>query len=157
MSILSDARLLCEDLQEYYQAKENGYHPECEPLIVSKCAKMLPELLAYAEMHQAQAIELKAKIDYPNYDELPEEDRVEKRYIGEKGDFHELHYRGKRTLRQEAAKELSADLPPRITEEEKAAISKAAAYLDKHLVGCVYDEDENKKWIEAVNVLRGLL
>lgn len=150
MSILQEARQLCKGLQEYYRAKENGYHPECEPLIVSESARMLPELLAYAERREAQAIELKAKIDYPNYDDLPEEDHDEKRCIGDKGDFHVLHYRGKRTLRVEVAKELSASLPPRITEEEKAAIGSILNKYEQFGKDFWFDEEELK-------VLRGMI
>jgi len=155
MSILSDARqLLAETDQKIRDPALTATETAWVAInFADKMSVMLPEVLAYAEMREAQAIELKAKVDCPNYGELPEEDHVEKRYIGDKGDFHTLYYEGKRTLRQAAARELSADLPPRITEEEKAAI--------KNILKSSIREDANFTKIIVHNsdleVLRGLL
>jgi len=165
--ILSEARQLCEDLEPY--PEEIGEDGSKAVLDLNRerweekysgrawaAFDMLPELLAYAEKRETQAIDEKVKSDYPGYDALPEEDRDEKRYMGKDDDFYILHHRGKQSLRAEAAKELDADLSSwhKITEEEKEAIENTIAVLTDYEVNCEVQIGDVAPLIE---VLGGLL
>jgi len=142
--ILSEARQLCEDLEPY--PEEIGEDGSKAVLDLNRerweekhsgrawaAFDLLPELLAYAEIREAQAIAYKADL-------LAKSNGL---------DIHIASYDHVEEFYEQAAKELDADLSPwrRITEEEKEAIQEAIISLKS----C--DSDER----ETIEVLRHLL
>lgn len=61
-ALLQEARVKMEYLLDYYNRRENGYHPECEPVAVSEAAAMLPALITEVEKCRAMAIDERCKV-----------------------------------------------------------------------------------------------
>lgn len=123
--ILQEARqLLTETDQKIKDPALSGTESAWVAInFADKMSVMLPELLAYAEIREAQAIEATAKALYPfsmpTWDHLPEEDYEKMMFSGKSERFF-----GKNAYRTQAAKLLDAEASAwhKITEEEKSAI-----------------------------------
>jgi len=138
MSVLSEARQLYADIIE-----REGDDLTRERMIIKN-------LIDYAEMRETQAIEERAKcialitkydLDIDDaWHDMPEDCYPAERWIA----------LGKKQFREEAAKELDADLSSwhRITDTERAVIQNLIDDLA---------EDNWKKWENEIGFLRGLL
>jgi len=152
MSILSDARQLCEDLPKEdvdYHIKQVSVHSgKNEDVVrhiqaVMKMGDMFPELLAYAEKLEGQIMP-KAEKDLDDFGqkEYWRQTAIEFKAIldgiVEEGGPDDCRYDTFLKMRPLAAKELDADLSSwhRITEEEKEAIGNTIAVLTDYAANC---------------------
>ncbi|MCK9571170.1 hypothetical protein M0R72_19630 [Candidatus Pacearchaeota archaeon] len=148
MSILSEVRqLLAETDQKIRDPTLTATETAWAAInFADKMSVMLPEVLAYAEMRDAALVEERCKV-IMLIEKL-------KRVANDpdwqsKGMEHDYDW-----YMREAAKELSADLPPRITEEEKEAIENTMVVLMDYGANCEVQIGDVAPLIE---VLRGLL
>ncbi len=154
MSILSDARqLLAETDQKIRDPTLTATETAWAAInFADKMSVMLPEVLAYADLRTAQAIQDRAR---GNFYKDSMESGTHAFWLGEDAPDHVEHeHIDRRNLdlyMNLAAKELSADLPQRITEEENAALKNIELWMTGHL-------PESRNWMpKALEVLRGLI
>jgi len=135
MSILSDARqLLAETDQKIRDPTLTATETAWAAInFADKMSVMLPEVLAYAEMRERQAIH-ECALRHFDHDH-PTLPFILGTVVSEDGSGYDSYM-------ADAANELNAGLPPRITEEEKAAIRWAIELMGN---------------CRAANVLRGLI
>lgn len=140
-NVLSDARqLLAETDQKIRDPTLTATETAWVAInFADKMSVMLPEMVAYAEMREAQAIEAMSR-----YLMTSNNDRAIYEGIGQ--------IKSNEDFMERAAKELSADLLSwhKITEEEKAAIGSILNKYEQFGKDFWFDEEELK-------VLRGLI
>jgi hypothetical protein len=156
MSILSDARqLLAETDQKIRDPTLTATETAWAAInFADKMSVMLPEVLAYADLNEARAIQDRARGNF--YKDMMESGK-QAFWLGEDAPDHVEHeHIDRRNLdlyMDLAAKDLSADLPSRITEEEKAAIRRLIEPIEILLV----DHDTDPEIEDAVKILRGMI